>query len=128
MRRKTLVILGIGIAIVGLAPIAQAQSGRRSDSSDSSVTLSGESLRTVENRSLSNDYGAFFNGALEAADGDADSEPSPTNQSPSGFRINDQLRLVVGDTITTEDDLNLFTNPAELGDSQRVKLEVPIGQ
>ena len=123
MRRHTLVVLCLTTAVFGLAPFAQAQSDAPFNSNENSVTLSGESLRTVERRSLSNDYRSFFNNSSRIV-----SDEARANSADSGFAINDRLQLVVGDTLTSSDPLDLFPAVGEEGDVQRVKLQVPLGE
>lgn len=110
MKRHTLVVLSITTTVFGLAPLAQAQSDSPFSANDNSVTLSGESLQTVQRRSLSNDYLSFFNSA------------------DSSFAISDRLRIVVGDTLTSGDPLDLFPAVGEEGDVQRLKLQVPLSE
>ncbi|MEQ9354256.1 hypothetical protein [Coleofasciculus chthonoplastes] len=121
MRRYTLVVLSITTAVFGLVPLVQAQSDSPFSTNDNSVTLSGESLRTVQRRSLSNDYRSFFN---------TNSPISPdavgVNSADSRFAISDRLRIVVGDTLNSGDPLDLFPAVGEEGDVQRLKLQVPL--
>ena len=128
MRREALVVLAIGAIVTGLAPLAQAQSGIPSSSNDSSVTLSGESLRTVENRSVSDDYQRFFEATSQRGQDNNGSLPNKPNQAGAGFTINQQFQLVVGDTLNSGDPLNLFPRDGEPGDPQRVKLQVPLSE
>ncbi|MEQ8969111.1 MAG: hypothetical protein RIE73_01795 [Coleofasciculus sp. C1-SOL-03] len=121
MRRHTLVVLSITTAIFGLVPLAQAQSDSPFSSNDNSVTLSGESLRTVQRRSLSNDYLSFFNTNSSIVPDEAG-----VNSVDSGFAISDRLRIVVGDTLNSGDPLDLFPAVGEEGDVQRLKLQVPL--
>ncbi|MEQ8756783.1 MAG: hypothetical protein RID09_25135 [Coleofasciculus sp. G1-WW12-02] len=123
MRRHTLIVLGITAAVFGLAPLTQAQSDAPFSSNENSVTLSGESLRTVERRSLSNDYRSFFNTNSPIAPDEAG-----VNSTDSGFAINDRLRIVVGDTLNSGDPLDLFPAVGEEGDVQRLKLQVPLSE
>ncbi|MEQ9550194.1 MAG: hypothetical protein RIM23_11310 [Coleofasciculus sp. G3-WIS-01] len=123
MRRHTFIVLGITAAVFGLAPLTQAQSNAPFSSNENSVTLSGESLRTVERRSLSNDYRSLFNNNLPIAQDEAG-----VNSTDSGFAINSRLRIVVGDTLTSGDPLDLFPAVGEEGDVQRLKLQVPLSE
>lgn len=123
MRRHTLIVLGITAAVFGLAPLTQAQSDVPFSSNQNSVTLSGESLRTVERRSLSNDYRSFFNNNSSIAQDEAG-----VNSTDSGFAINSRLRIVVGDTLNSGDPLDLFPAVGEEGDVQRIKLQVPLSE
>ncbi|MEQ9626281.1 hypothetical protein [Coleofasciculus chthonoplastes] len=123
MRRYTLVVLSITTAVFGLVPLAQAQSDSPFSTNDNSVTLSGESLRTVQRRSLSNDYRSFFNTNSPIAP-----DAVGVNSTDSRFAISDRLRIVVGDTLNSGDPLDLFPAVGEEGDVQRLKLQVPLSE
>jgi len=125
---KTLVILGIGVVVAGLAPLAQGQSSpsaELSNSDDDSVTLSGESLRTVEGRTLSGADYQYFSPEVSPVTGDVE---AVSNDSQPSFRINEELELVVGDTLDSREALDLFPNAGEPGDPERVKVQVELGQ
>ncbi|HBB35540.1 MAG TPA: hypothetical protein DDZ80_22005 [Cyanobacteria bacterium UBA8803] len=128
MRPEAIVVLGIGVVVVGLAPPALAQSSTPSSLNDSSVTLSGESLRTIESRTVSGDYKTFFNESSRVAQNEVEANVPGGNSSNPGVRLNDRLQIVVGDTLNSETPLDLFPPNGEPGDPQRVKLEVPLGQ
>lgn len=127
MVRKTLAVLGIGAVVAGFASVAQAQSAMPSGSSDSSTTLSGDSLRTVESRTLSGDYRTFFRGTVPVAEGAVDGNATDDSKSPEGFQLENGLEVVVGDTLDSRESLNVFTNPGEPGDRQRVKVQLQLG-
>jgi len=128
MIRKTLVVLGIGALVAGFAPIAQAQSGRPSQSDDSSVTLSGASLRTVENRTIANDYQSFFNGTPQVAGNNSGANVGRLTESPSQPLLSDQVDVIVGDTLNSQNNPTSFSPAGELGDTQRVKVQVQLGE
>jgi len=121
MRHHTFLVLSIITTVFGLAPLAQAQSSQPFRSNDNSITLSGESLRTVERRSFSNDYRSFFNNNSSLV-------PDETGVSAedSSIAISDRLQIVVGDTLNSGDPLDLFPAVGEEGDVQRLKLQVPL--
>ena len=127
MRREALVVLGIGAIIAGGTPIAQAQSRMPSNSNNSAVTLSGESLRTVENRTVSDDFRSFFPGNSQNSENGNQSQPTGNNQSQPSLELNNRIQVVVGDTLNSGDALDLFPNTGDAGDRQRVKLQVPLG-
>ncbi|MBC6480358.1 MAG: hypothetical protein GDA56_23845 [Hormoscilla sp. GM7CHS1pb] len=58
IRTQAQAVLAIAFVAVWCVPVAQAQSGRPSRQAD--VTLSGESLRTIESRTTSSDYQRSF--------------------------------------------------------------------
>lgn len=120
MRHHTFWVLSIITAIFGLAPLAQAQSNQPFRSNDHSITLSGESLRTVQPRSFSNDYRSFFNSNSSLVPGE-----TGVSAEDSSVAISDRLRIVVGDTLNSGDPLDLFPAVGEEGDVQRLKLQVP---
>lgn len=128
MSNKLLSIL-VGTALaVGLAPVALADSIPTSSSENSSVTLSGESLRRVSPRNASDDFGNFFLGTSSIGQTGTETEDESADSSGGGFQINNQLELVVGDTLDSRESLNLFPLESEPGDSQRVKLQVDLGE
>ncbi|HBE21149.1 MAG TPA: hypothetical protein DDW51_27050 [Cyanobacteria bacterium UBA11367] len=126
MRRAALVISGIGAIVAGVTPIAQAQSGMPSNSNNSAVTLSGESLRTVENRSVSDDSRYFFPGNSGNSQNGNQAQPTGIDESQPSLQLNNNLQIVVGDTLDSGDPLDLFPNTGDAGDSQRVKLQLPL--
>lgn len=128
MIHKTLVVLGIGALIAGFAPIAQAQSGKPSHSDNSSVTLSGASLRTVENRSIADDYQSFFNGRGTVTGDNSEGNVGRITETLSKPLINDQVEVVVGDTLNSQNNPTSFSPAGELGDTQRVKVQVQLGE
>ncbi len=125
MKREALVILGIGAIVAGGIPMAQAQSGMPYNSNNSAVTLSGESLRTVENRTVSDDYRSFFPGNSQNSQ-NGNAQPTGNNSSQPSLELNNRLQIVVGDTLNSRDPLDLFPNTGDAGDRQRVKLQVPL--
>ncbi len=138
MLRQTIVVLGIGALAIGLTPIANAQSTTPSSSENGSVTLSGESLQTIENRSLSSDYPTFFNGASPDTQGNS-ARPSQTvnvgrlrrstpQKSPLDGVLNENVDVVVGDTLNPSLPLTSFPNSGDAGDNDRVRLQLQLGQ
>lgn len=130
MMRETLLVLGIGAVVVGLAPIAQAQSTMPSSSSDNSVTLSGDSLRLVERRSLSaGDYGTFFNGSAQAGRGSAVNVGRLTDSpQPSPLGLDEQVDIVIGDTLNRQNNPAGFPSSGDSGDRNRVKVQLQLGE
>lgn len=119
MIRQILLVSGIGAVVVGLASTANAQSTPPSTSNNGSVTLSGQSLRTVENRSIDSDFQIFFN------------DNSQTSQNaqgtPSSLSNENRLNVVFGDTLNPNTPFT-FPNSGDVGDSERVKLQIQVGQ
>ncbi|HEY9725025.1 MAG TPA: hypothetical protein V6D50_01135 [Chroococcales cyanobacterium] len=136
MIRESLVILGIGAVVVGLAPKVYAQT-TPSGSNNNSVTLSGESLRTIEGRNLSGDYQNFFTGTSsdtsQPSQGNSGTNIGRLRQSPqrsplSTILNNDKVDVVFGDTLNSQDELADFSSSGDQGDSDRVKLQFQLGQ
>ncbi|NEO41767.1 MAG: hypothetical protein F6J90_37775 [Moorea sp. SIOASIH] len=122
MIRKTLVIVGIGWIVVGLVPLAYAQSGAQSSEPSGSVTLSGDTLRQVNGRTVSDDYGTFFPTSLELEE----KEGLGNNLQPK-FKVGsrDNVDIVFGDTIQQE-ELNVFPQSPTNRNTQKVQLAVPL--
>lgn len=127
MIRTTLIILSAGFAVAGLAPLVYGQSTPRSQSADDSVTLSGESLQTIEGRRADTDYRTFFDEASSAESTDTDGVGNGSSQSPPSLQISDRLEVVVGDTLDSRDTLYIFGPSSEPGDPQRAKLQFELG-
>ncbi|NEQ63937.1 MAG: hypothetical protein F6J86_04515 [Symploca sp. SIO1B1] len=121
MLRKTLVVLGIGAAATTIAPVAQAQSQLPPGQNTGSITLSGESLTTVEGRSAEEFFGKK-------------SESSSDNGSPEYQTLSDVFQpvrgvnLIYGNPIDFQDEYELFKPSGDVNQTQRVNLEVPLGE
>ena len=137
MIRESLIVLGIGAVVLGLAPKAYAQT-TPSSSNNNSVTLSGESLRTIEGRNVSGgDYQNFFTGTSsetsQPSQGNSATNIGRLRQSPQRSPLdsilnNDQVDVVFGDTLNSQDELADFSATGDQGDSERVKLQFQLGQ
>ncbi len=132
MIRQTLVVLGIGAVVVGLAPAVQAQSTTPSSSDSSSLTLDGNSLRAVESRSIRQDFQTFFNGSSQAAQGNSQTNVGRLTQSakssPLSNVLSDQVDVVFGDTLNSQKGATSFPSPGDAGDTERVRLQLQLGQ
>lgn len=132
MIRATLVVLGIGAVVTGLAPIAQAQSVTPSSANNSSVTLSGESLRAIDNRTISGDYQTFFNETSSVAQNTSGTNVGRITESPSSSPVSDvvgeQVDVVVGDTLNSQNTATWFPPAGEVGDRERVKVQLQLGE
>ncbi len=127
MIRQTLIILGAGFVVTGLAPLAYGQSVQPAESADDSVTLSGESLQRIEGRTAETDSQTFFNDAPSAASTNTDGAGIGGSQPTPSLQINDRLEVVVGDTLDSRDSLYLFGPSNEPGDPQRAKVQFELG-
>jgi hypothetical protein len=128
MLRQTLVVLGIGAVVAGYSSTAYAQSIFPSSSDNNTVTLSGESLRTVESRRINNDFPTFFNGTLPTTPSNSVTNIGRLTTSDQSPLIGDQpVDVVVGDTLNPELPLTAFPSTGDAGDSDRVKVQVQLG-
>ena len=128
MSRQTLVVLGIGAIVAGYSSTAYAQSSLPSNSANGTVTLSGESLRTVESRRITNDSHNFFNGTLPTTQSNSFINIGRLTTSTQSPLIGDQpVDVVVGDTLNPELPLTAFPSTGDAGDSERVKVQVQLG-
>jgi hypothetical protein len=132
MIRQTVIVLGIGAVVAGLAPIAQAQSPTPSSTDNSSVTLSGNSLRAVESRTVREDFQTFFNGTSQTGRGNSRTDVGRLTQSPQSSPLSDVLSdrvdLVFGDTLNSQGTPTSFPASGDAGDSERVRLQLQLGQ
>lgn len=127
MIRQTLVILGIGAVVTGLASTAKAQSPSPSSSDNGSVTISGQSLRAVENRSITDDFRNFFNGTSQRGQTAGAGNVGSATSSPSGYSIGNGLDVTFGDTLNPDTPFT-YPNSGDVGDSERVRVQVQVGQ
>jgi hypothetical protein len=100
MLRETLVVLGIGAVVTGLSPIAYAQSTMPSSPNSGTVTLSGQSLRAVESRTITEDFRNFFNSTSQTTQNNSATPVGRLTQSsrksPLGDVLNDNVDVVFG--------------------------------
>ena len=133
MIRQTLVVLGIGALVTGLAPIAYAQSPSPSNSENSAVTLSGSSLRAVESRTIADYNRTFLNGTPQGGRNNSVTNLGRLTQSPKSSPLsdalnNDKVDVVFGDTLNPDTTINSFPSAGDAGDGNRVKLQLQLGQ
>lgn len=122
-RTQTLAVLAIAASAAWWIPAVQAQSGRPSTQGD--VTLSGESLRTIESRTTSSDYQRSFERASQPGV-DASTDLSRSREE-NKLRIDERTEVVVDDLRDSGDSLNLFRVPGDVRDSKRVLLKIELG-
>lgn len=131
MIQGALVVLGIGAIVVGLAPIAHAQSADLSSSGNSSVTLSGESLRSIESRTVRGDYQTFFNGAVSTGQSGSGTNvgrlTDTPKRSPLADVVGEDVDVTFGDTLNPQSP-TAFPAPGETGDRQRVRVQLDLGE
>ncbi|HEY9820114.1 MAG TPA: hypothetical protein V6D35_04950 [Candidatus Sericytochromatia bacterium] len=126
MIRQLLVVLGIGAGVVGYSSTASAQSPMPSGSPDASVTLSGESLRRIEGRTITGDYRTFFNQTLPTTQTNSVTNVGRLSQSQQRSVLGDQVDVVVGDTLTPDPPLTSFPS-SDAGDTDRVRVQLQLG-
>jgi hypothetical protein len=128
MLRPILVVSGIAVIAVGYSSTACAQSSLPSGSNNSAVILAGDSLRAVERRAIINDYQNFFSGTLPTKQTNSVANVGRLTTSLQRPLLGDQpVDLVVGDTLNLERPLTLFPSSGEAWDTERVKLQLPLG-
>lgn len=121
MLRKALVVLGIGAVVTAIAPTAYGQSRLPSEQNAGSITLSGESLSAVEGRSAEE----FFRKTSELESGNG------TEEYPSLSEVFQPIRgvnLIYGNPIESQDEYELFKPSGDVNSTQRVNVELPLGE
>jgi hypothetical protein len=123
MIRHILLVLGTTAVVTGLASTANAQSASPSSSDNRSVTLSGQSLRTVENRSISDDFQTFFNRTSQGGEYPSETNVGRVNKSSSGSPIGDGVEVIFDDTLDATTPFT-FPNSGYTNDSGQVRVLV----
>lgn len=123
MIRQILLILGTTAVVTGLASTAHAQSNNPSSSNNSSVTLSGQSLRAVENRSISDDFQNFFSGTSQGGEYPTTTNVGRVRQSPSSSPIGDGVEVIFNDTLDPNNPFS-FPNSGSTNDSRQLRVLV----
>lgn len=134
MIRRVFFVIGIGTLLTGLAPIAQAQSTRPSSPNNGAVTLSGNSLRTVESRSIA-DFNSFFIEAGQTAQTNSTTTVGRLTQTPKKSPLNDILKndnvdVIFGDTPSPENAAgsNSFPTNGDSGNGDTVRVQYQVGR
>jgi hypothetical protein len=131
MLRRSLVVLGIGAVVVGLAPVTLAQTATPSRANDNSVTLSGESLQ-IESRTISDFQNFFDDGTPQVTQPNSATSVGRLTRSESSLSIgedlgiDEQVDVVVGDTLNGSATPATFRS-GEL-DNERVRVQLQLGQ
>ncbi|MDY6783158.1 MAG: hypothetical protein SW833_11540 [Cyanobacteriota bacterium] len=116
----------LSTAIVGFSQPLQAQSNQN-PTPNRSVTLSGDSLVDVENRTTQEDYRYFFPGnAPISADGN--DEIAPNSSEPVVFQIDSQYELIFNSQVEYPEYVDLFRSPGDTNASQSVRVKFPVGE
>ena len=124
IRAQAQVVLPIAAVIVSWAPVAQGQSARPSDSAE--ITLSGESLRSIESRTTSSDYQRSFE-TLSPRGLDVSTDLSRSREEENKLRIDERTEVVVSDISDSGDRLRLFRVPGDVRDSKKVQIQFQLG-
>ncbi len=127
MIRQVLLVLGTTAVLASLASVTRAQSASPSSPENGSVTLSGQSLRAVENRSINDDFRTFFNATSQAGQNSAQTNRGRGTASGSDSSISNRVNFVFGDTLNSDTPFT-FPNSGDVGDSERVKVQLQVGQ
>ncbi|MEQ9372815.1 MAG: hypothetical protein RIG63_27915 [Coleofasciculus chthonoplastes F3-SA18-01] len=99
MRYKNLTAIGILAAIFGLANPVSAQSPVTTKADD--VTLSGESLKGIEQRNLGDDFDQFFlDDPALAWRGTGGSQINFNNQAGADFQLIDDVEISVNEPLS----------------------------
>jgi hypothetical protein len=123
MIRQILLALGTTAVVTGLASTANAQSARPSGSEPSSVTLSGQSLRQVENRSINGDFQNFFSGTSQGGEYPVQTNVGRVTKSPSTAPIGDGVEVIFDDSLDPGSPFS-FPNSGYTNDSGQVRVLV----
>lgn len=127
MIRQVLLVLGTTAVLASLTSVANAQSASPSSPENGSVTLSGQSLRAVENRSINDDFRTFFNATSQEGHNSAQTNGGRGTTSGSNASTNQGVNVVFGDTLNSDTPFT-FSNSGDVGDSERVKVQLQVGQ
>lgn len=111
-------LLGLSLALIGTAVPATAQS----------VTLNGDSLRRVENRSINDHYLYFYTGGEANADLPDEASPAsiPTSGIEEGAEVSvfgENLNLVFGSLVERPDYVQI-TNMGATGERETQQVQV----
>ncbi|MDY7014180.1 MAG: hypothetical protein SVX43_11395, partial [Cyanobacteriota bacterium] len=104
----------------------QAQSELTESAPNRSVTLSGESLVEVENRTTQEDYPSFFTGNAPIPV-DENGETTQDSPDPVVFKIDNQYELIFNSQVEYPEYMELFRSPGDTNSSQSVRVRFPVG-
>lgn len=127
MIRQVLLVLGTTAVLASLASVVNAQSASPSSPENGSVTLSGQSLRAVENRSINDDFRTFFNATSQEGHNSAQTNGGRGTSTSSNSSTNQGVNVLFGDTLNPDTPFT-FSNSGDVGDSERVKVQLQVGQ
>jgi hypothetical protein len=120
-------IFVLSAALVGFSQPTSAQSTSPSPDSNRPVTLSGDSLVDVENRTTQDDYRNFFSGNAPISV-DGNDEAMPETAEPVVFTVEDQYELIFDSQVEYPEYMNLFRSPGDTNSSQSVRVRFPVGE
>ena len=112
------VILATGMAIAFLSPTAWGQSNR----SDGDYTLKGDSLRTVENRTTSEDYQRF----LQVSSRNDSPSFSRSRKPPGILQIDERTDVILEDDTDWGASFGIFQPSGDIVDSRSVQIRLKL--
>jgi|GEM_PF-2091120 len=126
MMYRPLIVLGISTIFTGFALPCRAQSA---PAEGSSVTLSGESLTTIESRTSSEDYQDFFSGTTPI-EGNRFATPNSRRISSSASEdfasfLEEEYGVVIGDTIRYPEYMEIFRSSGDANNTQSIRFKIP---
>ena len=123
MNASIKIILATGAAIALVSPAALGQSSRPSSEVDGDFTLKGDSLRTVESRTTSQDYQRFRE--VPARNNSAD-EFARTHQGGTILKIDERTDVVFEDDTDWGTSFGVFQPSGDIVDSRSVQIRLQL--
>ncbi|GEM_PF-3398792 len=121
--KETIAALGLSAIFMSLASSVQGQTLPQVDpqpiSGTPEITLSGDSLRTVENRSIDSDYQKLI---AEPINSQSWNDQSQIKAKDSRFSLNDPSAVLSGLLGTDYQRNSLPSNPSDTGVDSQVKI------
>ncbi|MBD2579509.1 hypothetical protein [Oscillatoria sp. FACHB-1406] len=127
IQRRIPLALAFSSLVAGLTSpvLAQYYPTYPNSSRSNGVTLSGESLVNIENRTAEDDSTSFFNGTAPVS---ADENNLQQNSAPpSLFRIDERYEIIFNSPIQQPEYVNQFRQTADTDASQSVRVRFPVG-
>jgi|JI91814CRNA_FD_contig_123_33108_length_1103_multi_5_in_0_out_1_1 hypothetical protein len=123
LMKETIAALGLSAIFMSLASSVQGQTLPQVDpqpiSGTPEITLSGDSLRTVENRSIDSDYQKLI---AEPINSQSWNDQSQIKAKDSRFSLNDPSAVLSGLLGTDYQRNSLPSNPSDTGVDSQVKI------
>jgi hypothetical protein len=123
LMKETIAALGLSAIFMSLASSVQGQTLPQVDpqpiSGTPEITLSGDSLRTVENRSIDSDYQKLI---ADPINSQSWNDQSQIKAKDSRFSLNDPSAVLSGLLGTDYQRNSLPSNPSDTGVDSQVKI------